>query len=90
MTTTSKSIYRGYRFPAEVIEQGFGARMPTSGTLALQASSTDKDRHRPCQRHVAVGNLDVNGHLVLPGAEGSGGEAPDVDAFDAGDGRLDQ
>jgi len=63
--------------------------MPAGGTLALWTSAADMDRHRPRQRHVALGNPEVNGRVVLPGAEGSGGEAPAADAFDAGDGRLD-
>jgi HlyD family secretion protein len=69
---------------------GFGARMPMCGTLALQASSSDTDRHRPCKRHVPVGDLDMNGDFFLLSPECSGCQTSAVDAFDAGDGGFDQ
>jgi hypothetical protein len=68
--------------------EGLWCNDASARSSGFVAGWADADRNRPCQRPVGVGNRHVNGHLVRLGAEGSGGEAPAVDAFDAGDGRL--
>jgi hypothetical protein len=73
MIKTSKSIYRGYRFPAEVIEHAVWLyfRFPLSLRMIEDLLAGARDHHQPRDRAVLGGGIRTDLRQQNPPASAS-------------------